>query len=433
MSLLNSFRKLFKGPAAVDKGNKPKQIIHNEISLQRKTISNNVLKIIKRLNHAGYEAFLVGGGVRDLLLDLTPKDFDVATNATPEQIRKLFRNCRLIGRRFRLAHVYFNNEIIEVSTFRAANTNQTQHKCANSGMILRDNTYGNQEQDAQRRDFTINALYYDPICDHILDSTKGLVDIKKREIRIIGDTATRYQEDPIRMLRAMRFAAKLNFTIANETKTPFAKLQSLLWHVPSARLFEEVLKLFFTGHAIASYQQLKQYDFFTLLFPQTKNFMQNTHFLQLLERALENTDTRINNNQSINPAFLLAVILWQPLQVAIVQQDAHLSRFIAQQSAMRKVICTQLETLAIPRRYTQTMREMWELQYRFAKRRGKNAFKTLAQPRFRAAYDFLLLRNTFDPKLKPLADWWTVFQTASAQEQSHMIKQLPPYRKHHKR
>ena len=429
MNLINTFKKLFENATLVKNTDNSKRKIYNKTCLPQQAISYNALKIIKRLNKAGYEAYLVGGGVRDLLLSLTPKDFDVATNATPEQIRKLFRNCRLIGRRFRLAHVYFKNEIIEVSTFRTTNSIKSEHKCINSGMILRDNTYGNQEDDAQRRDFTINALYYDPASECILDYTNGLADIEKHEIRIIGDPIVRYQEDPIRMLRAIRFAAKLKFAIAHDTKTPFTDLQQLLWNVPPARLFEEVLKLFFSGHAHASYQQLIEYQFFTLLFPQTKDFMQDENFLQLLEIALKNTDIRINKQQSINPAFLFAVILWFPLKVFIQQQISHSSQIAVRQHAMQNVIQIQLETLTIPKRYTLTMREIWELQYRFTKRQGKRAFKTLLQPRFRAAYDFLLLRSTFDPKLKPLADWWTTFQTASKTKQNHMIKQLSIYKK----
>ena len=321
---------------------------------------------------------------------------------------------------------YFASEIIEVSTFRAANNNQqTTKKCATSGMILRDNTYGNQQEDALRRDFTVNALYYDPKCDRVIDSVHGLDDIQQHQIRIIGDAETRYREDPIRILRAIRFASKLNFQLAPDTAAPFAKEHKLLWNVSSARLFEEVLKLFFTGHAVASYQQLSQYHFFTLLFPQTTALVDNSEFQQLLQYALQNTDRRLANDQSINPAFLLAVILWLPLEKEIQQQQQQHKIFIAQQNAMQLIIQRQLETLAMPKRFTRVIKEIWQLQYRLPKRHGKRAFNTVKQPRFRAAYDFLLLRAINDIKLQVLADWWTQFQTATEEQQNNMISRLP--------
>jgi len=402
-------------------------------SLYNKPISRNAIKIIKRLNKAGYEAYLVGGSVRDLLLDLKPKDFDIATSATPEQIRKLFRNCRLIGRRFRLAHIYFANEIIEVSTFRAANkTRKKTDKCATSGMILRDNTYGTQQEDAQRRDFTVNAFYYDPKSDQVIDAINGLTDIEQRQIRIIGDAETRYREDPIRMLRAIRFSSKLDFNIAAETAAPFSKLHQSLWNVSAARLFEEVLKLFFSGHAMASYKQLCHYDFFTFLFPQTATLINENNFQTLLQIALENTDKRLAVGKSINPAFLLAVILWLPLEKEIRLQQTKHSAFMAQQNAMQLIIQRQLETLAIPKRLSKTIKEIWELQYQLPRRHGKRAFYILAQPRFRAAYDFLLLRAITDTKLQILADWWTQFQEADLEQQNDMINALPKHRRFRK-
>jgi len=420
ITLKNFYNKHYPKTRPQDK--RPTANAKKNISIKQKLISRNALQVIKRLRHAGYEAYLVGGSVRDLLLGLQPKDFDVATDATPEQIRKLFRNCRLIGRRFRLAHIHFGGEIIEVSTFRRENTSAISTHRTDRFMVIHDNTYGTQQEDAVRRDFTLNALYYDPKSNRVIDTLNGIKDLAQQQIRIIGDANIRYQEDPIRMIRAIRFAGKLNFDIETTTAAPFSELNKLLWNVAPARLFEEVLKLFFTGHALASYQRLKQYHFFNLLFPQTIAHEQDVNFQKLLHLALENTDKRLATGKSINPAFLLAVILWYPLQYEINYQQKQLSSFLAQQQAMRIIIKRQLETLVIPRRLTQMMCEIWQLQYRLPKRHGKRAFVTSKHLRFRAAYDFLLLRSHVDSTLQPLANWWTEFQHATSVEQFKMTK-----------
>ena len=427
MSLISELKNLYDKhhlkTSAQDK--RSTTIINKKVSLKKKRISRNALHVIKRLHRADYEAYLVGGSVRDLLLDLAPKDFDVATDATLEQIRKLFRNCRLIGRRFRLAHVYFKDEIIEVSTFRGASV-KTNSKTGgkDSIIILGNNNYGTQQEDALRRDFTLNALYYDPKTDRVIDALNGLKDLMQQKICIIGDAKTRYREDPVRMIRAIRFSGKLNFNIERATAAPFNELKQLLLDVAPARLFEEVLKLFFTGHALASYQKLQQHHFFNLLFPQTKVYKDNANFQELLHLALKNTDQRLANGKSINPAFLLAVILWYPLQCEVDQQQEQLQPFFARQQAMRIIVKRQLETLAIPRRLTQMMCEIWQLQYRLPKHYSKRAFVILKQPRFRAAYDFLLLRSHIEPNLQSLAHWWTEFQHVSSRQQNAMIKQV---------
>jgi poly(A) polymerase len=399
-----------------------------DFHIDPKRISRNVRKIVTRLNQANYEAYLVGGGVRDLLLDKEPKDFDIATSATPEQVRHEFRNCRIIGRRFKLAHVYFKDEIIEVATFRSNHEKQTDAHVSDHGMVLRDNVYGNLEDDSWRRDFTINALYYDLIRDTIIDHTGGLEDIEHNTLRIIGDASQRYREDPVRMLRAMRFAAKLDFDFDPDTQAPFPELKTLLENVSSARLFEETLKLFFTGHAQATFEVLNQYGFFDLLLPQTAKALEKSpEFAEMLKQALINTDERIYQGKSINPAFLLAVLLWGPFQNELkLQKREEKKSFIAQQNAMNKVLAEQQNSIAIPRRFSQMIREIWELQYRLPKRYGKRAKLSFENKRFRAAYDFLLLRAIPEPQWQELADWWTEYQEVPHEKREEMVAALTP-------
>lgn len=406
-----------------------------DFHIDTRCISSNVRKVTKRLKQAQFEAYLVGGGVRDLLLNKNPKDFDVATDATPEQVRKLFRNSRIIGRRFRLAHVYFKNEIIEVATFRAQQSlKKAKRHTSEHGMVLRDNNYGDLQQDAWRRDFTINALYFDLQQDLIVDYTGGLEDIKNSTLRIIGDSQQRYREDPVRMLRALRFSAKLGLKIAPDTIAPLTELKHLIWNVPQARIYEELLKFFFTGHALQSYQQLKQQGFTELLLPQTDTIAnKNKDFQQLIHQVLVNTDQRINQGKTINPAFLFAAILWGPLQQELKPFTKNRRKVLsALQRVSEEIIGKQVKTIAIPRRITHTMKQIWELQYRLPNRNGKRAFQTLGLERFRAGYDFLLLRSQVDKNLKPLAEWWTKFQTLEQTQQEEMIGTLPkPSQKKH--
>lgn len=408
----------------------------NQHNISRQQISENALKVLYRLNKSGYQAYLVGGSVRDLLLGKRPKDFDVTTNATPEDVRKLFRNCRLVGRRFRLAHVMFGREIIEVATFRGhhgladSSMNNHSHKAQN-GMLLRDNVYGTIEEDAQRRDFSINSLYYSIADFSILDYCDGIKDLQTGNIRLIGDPETRYREDPVRMLRAIRFAAKLGMSISTETAAPIARLAHLLDEIPPARLFEESLKLLQTGHGEATYHQLCEYQLFQPLFPViTRHFTPNSDSVmeRMITQVLHNTDQRIRNNSRVNPAFLFSALLWYPvIELAQkISQESGLTYYDAFLLAMNDVLDEQCRSLAIPKRITSLIRDIWMLQLRLPRRQGKRAYKLLEHPKFRAGYDLLLLRAQVEnnPELKRLAQWWEVFQAALPAEQKAMLTTL---------
>ncbi len=389
-----------------------------------------------RLNKSGYDAYLVGGGVRDILLGLKPKDFDIATNATPDEIKALFRNCRLIGRRFRLAHIVFGREIIEVATFRGHHDNASEQekncnktsKQSEHGMLLRDNIYGTIDEDAERRDFTINALYYSTKDFKVYDFANGVKDIEDKVIRLIGEPKIRYREDPVRMLRAIRFATKLDMEISAETSAPIKELSSLMANIPAARMFEEFLKLFIAGKAVANYKQLRSYNLFTYFFPAVEQELNKNN--QLLERfimlAMENTDKRIHNEQRVTPAFLFAAMLWYPLQKYI--QQVNINNQLAPQdaffAALSEIMPEQQRSIAIPKRFQGVMKDIWILQDKLARREGKRAFKTFEHPKFRAGYDFLLLRAEIEntPELIELAQWWTDFQTVSNDARMQMIK-----------
>ena len=373
------------------------------------------LKVLQRLNAAGYQAFLVGGGVRDLILNQTPKDFDVATNATPEQIKTLFKNCRLIGRRFRLAHVFFNRHtIIEVATFRSSPSKQPLKK---DTLIWHDNQYGTLEEDAHRRDFTVNALYYNPIDASITDFQTGWTDLDAKQIRIIGDPQRRYEEDPVRMLRAIRFAAKLNFSIESDTAAPILPLSQKLLEVPAARLFEEYLKLFQNGHAQRSLALLRQYQIFSILFPAVNSALDNEPKTYLfILNCLMNTDQRVQSGQSTAAAFLLAAFYWQPVSKKAKFYLKESSYLDAWARAAQTIFSEQNKIMRIPKRIIFTIREIWAIQKRLEKPRPTKLEATLMMPRFRAAYNFLMLRSAsgdVDPKL---AAWWKNFQKASLEE-----------------
>lgn len=389
-----------------------------EHNISRANISPNALKVLYRLRDAGFRACLVGGGVRDLLLGREPKDFDVATDARPEQVYKLFRNCRLIGRRFRLAHVQFGQEIVEVATFRAHGDDSEDGdgpsvERAADGRILSDNVYGSIEDDAWRRDFTLNALYYDIANFAVLDYVGGMADLKAGLIRLIGDPARHYHEDPVRLLRAVRFAAKLGFQLDSATEAPLHRLGHLLEKIPPARLFDEILKLFLGGSAIQTFELLRHYRLFGWLFPATErclNHQQQHYPKTLLVRALANTDSRLAEDRPVNPAFLFAALLWEPLREQMQHLRANgLDEVEAMQTAADMVIQTQIRHVALPRRYSLPMREIWEMQQRLATVTGKRPLRLLTHPRFRAGYDFLLLRAEADEQAAVLADWWTRF------------------------
>lgn len=393
----------------------PRLIPRGEHGISRAQISEYALKVLYRLNQAGHEAYLVGGGVRDLLLGHEPKDFDIATSASPDEVRRLFRNCRLIGRRFRLAHVHFGREIIEVATFRAAHDPEGDGSTSEQGMLLRDNVYGSLEEDAWRRDFTVNALYYTVSDFSVIDHTGGLDDLKAGCLRMIGDPQQRFREDPVRMLRAVRFAAKLGFRIEAEVETAIRELGYLLEEVSNARLFDETLKLFLSGYGVASYELLRHYHLFAHLFPEADACMseEEDHFPHtLLLRALENTDRRIDEGKPVTPAFLYAALLWEP-----VRREARLfvRRKMPPIQAMLlagdAVVARQTPRVQVPKRFSLQSREIWEWQERLARGTGKRAQRLVEQPRFRAAYDFLLLRAESGEEVTELAAWWSQFQT----------------------
>jgi poly(A) polymerase len=398
-------------------------------NISRRNISHSALKVIQRLNQSGYESYLVGGGVRDLQLGGRPKDFDVATSATPEQVKQIFRNSRIIGRRFKIVHVRFGREIIEVTTFRAhhdANTDKDQPSSdsarSDSGMLLRDNVYGDIVSDACRRDFTINALYYttNNFCIH--DYTNGMDDLQQQKIRMIGNPAERYKEDPVRMLRAIRFAAKLNFSIEPATEKPIAQLRSLLTNIPSARLFDESLKMFMGGYSLACLQQLDKYKLLEFLSPPAATAMVNQASARsFFERTMRNTDKRLANDLRVTPAYIYAALLWPAVcaeESHLITKGEHPAR--ALQLAAQHVIGKQVKHTAIPKRFTQSMREIWELQFRLLNPRGQQFFTLVEHPRFRAAYDFLLMREENGENLNNMGVWWTNFQSANEEERQVM-------------
>ena len=418
--------------SVVNKSVVPVIIPRSEHSISRDQISENALKVLTRLREAGFDSYLVGGCVRDLLLGYEPKDFDVVTNARPEQIRRLFRNARLIGRRFRLAHVRFGREVIEVATYRAlppADEEEGPVEKTDAGRILRDNIYGTLEEDALRRDFTINALYYNSGDFTVTDFVGGLEDLRRGQVRVIGDPETRYREDPVRMLRAVRFAAKLGLQIAPETAEPIARLAPLLQDVPPARMYEEVLKLFHGGCALTTFEQLRHYDLFRPMFPLTDRVLEHEQDgfpAVLIPRALANTDARINEGLPVTPAFLYAVMLWGPVRQRV---QGLLEEGLSEPDALRlaagEAIREQVRHTAIPRRFSMVMREIWFLQNRLHRRGGARAFRLLEHPRFRAAYDFLCLRADVGELPAELCEWWTRFQAVDREQQQAMVRELP--------
>ena len=407
-------------------------ITRQEHTISRAHISDNALKVLYRLHNHGYNAFLVGGGVRDLLLDKEPKDFDIATNATPEQIKQLFRNCRLIGRRFRLAHIMFGREIIEVATFRGHHQEPEQNQSAQSkeGMLLRDNVYGTVEEDAERRDFTINAMYYNIADYSIHDYANGVKDLKARVIRMIGDPETRYREDPVRMIRAIRFAAKLAMTSDSNTAAPIKELAHLMTGVPAARLFEESLKLLQSGQGWATYQLLREFDLFSSLFPIVAQYFtpeQDSDVEQMVEIALKSTDKRINEGKRINPAFMFAAFLWYPLQkhAKELAEARKISHYDAIMMASNHILDEQVRHLAIPRRHSATIRDIWQLQLRLTRRTGKRAFQMLELNKFRAGFDMLEMRGKVEQgQTEELALWWQEFQDAPSVHRQNMVQAL---------
>jgi poly(A) polymerase len=395
-------------------------------NISRKNISPAAIKIIKQLEEAGFKAYLVGGGVRDLLLGNQPKDFDVATSAKPEEIKRVFRSARIIGRRFQIVHVRIGRELIEVTTFRGHHEDAPASTRSDEGMLLRDNVYGTIETDAVRRDFTVNALYYTLSDFSVHDYCDGLADIKLRRLRMIGDPATRYKEDPVRMLRAVRFAAKLGFKIEPSTADPIHELGGLLANISDARLFEEVLKLFFSGSATATFHLLREYDLLKQLFPGADAAIRGGDELgiALIERSMINTDKRIRAEKTVTPAFVYAAMLWPALQKEQALLATKMPPQAAYLEAAQKVISQQLTRTSIPKRFLIPMREIWDLQNRLPSRQGLRALRLLDHPRFRAAYDFLLMREDAGEDLEGLGSWWTRFQSANDEAREQMVKDL---------
>lgn len=404
----------------------PRVYSRDKHPISRASISDNALKVLYRLRDAGFRSCLVGGGVRDLLLGREPKDFDVATDAHPEDVRRLFRNCRLIGRRFRLAHVTFGREIIEVATFRApfgAEDEEGNIELSEDGRILRDNSYGTIEQDAWRRDFTINALYYDIADYSVLDFTNGVLDLHEGVLRLIGDDPEqRLREDPVRMLRAVRFAAKLGLRIAPEVDTAMHRFAGLLTSVAPARLFDEVIKLFHSGEAVTCLDELERFGLFETMFPQAAECFADPETgpaeRDFLVEALKNTDARIRDGMGVHPAFLYAAILWAPVRrEARARLDDGEEAAAAWQQAYSRVLERQAQRVSIPKRYALVVREIWELQQRLPRNQGGRALKLLGHPRFRAGYDFLCLRARAGEADPELCAWWTEFQNSDAARQ----------------
>lgn len=395
-------------------------IPRDQHTISRKDISPNALRVLYRLRESGFGAYLVGGAVRDLLVGGHPKDFDVATDATPEEVKALFRNCRLIGRRFRLAHVVFGREIIEVATFRANVDDGSGDRELDNGRLVRDNVYGTIEDDAIRRDFTCNALYYAIEDFSVRDYCGGFEDVQARLMKLIGDPQLRYQEDPVRMLRAVRLAAKLNFDIEAGTAEPIPRLAGLLSEAAPARLFEEILKLFLSGHGVASFEGLERYGLLGALFPESAAALKSNRSGALRAMVLEglrNTDARVANDEPVSPAFLFALLLWPAfcrtlmgLQAQGVQPED------AQRRAADRVTLHQLERVALPRRFSLPMQEIWLLQTRFSSRQRKRVFRILSHPRFRAAFDFLVLRQFASPDHAADVEFWREAQKSSGQE-----------------
>lgn len=445
-------------------------IPRSDHTISRSGISPNALRVLYRLREGGFQGFLVGGCVRDLLLGIEPKDFDVATDALPEEVRKLFRNCRLIGRRFRLAHVYFGRDIIEVATFRAATAPSpgqealpdpdaegdesdeesqieaqdaeveepddagvfadadTERLFDKTGRIIYDNVYGTVDEDVWRRDFTANALYYNIADFSLWDYVGGFEDIAAHRLKLIGDPDTRYREDPVRMLRAARFEAKLGFDLDPATAEPLARLRGRLADVPPARLFDETLKLFLNGGGVRSLEVMRRRGLLSALLPTVDAYLESDRGASaeaLLVRGLANTDQRVRDGKAVTPSFLFALLLYGPIARLIEAAPPERWHDVATiLDACDRAVREAQRHVLIPRRFSLGLREMFALQPRLEHPRGRRALRVLEHPRFRAAYDLLLLRAQAGLALQERADWWTRLQEVSPAEREEMLKGL---------
>lgn len=401
-------------------------------------IDKKARAILNSLNDTGYEAYLVGGGVRDMLLGIVPKDFDIATNATPEQIKEVLPSTRIIGRRFRLAHVHFGREYFEVATFRAPHDNSEKGQVGQHGRIIHDNVFGNLEEDAYRRDFTVNALFYDLQKAEVIDFVGGMEDLEKRQLRMIGDPEVRYREDPVRMLRAIRFATKLGLTIETGTDKPIKELSSLLGNIAPARLFDEALKLFHSGNAIKMLEALREYKLLQYLFPEAETSLtedidengEEGQYTQLVYAALANTDRRIKADMPVTPAFLFAVMLWKRVNVGFkMYKELGNPALQSMHSAASDAFAEQIKCLSVPRRFSNMTREIWTLQGLFSFKNERRVLRLLEHKRFRASYDFMCLRAQCGELPESECEWWTLIQEVDLKEKKAMCRaQTPPKR-----
>jgi poly(A) polymerase len=406
------------------RAHKPREVPAAEHGILRDRVPRSALRVCETLQKAGHHAYIVGGAVRDLLIGVTPKDFDVATDATPEQIKPHFRRAIIIGRRFRLVHVMFGSETIEVSTYRAA-ANGEQAVDAH-GRMLADNVFGNQTDDAARRDFTINALYYDPSSETVIDYHDGVKDIKRRRLRMIGDPEARYREDPVRMLRAVRFAAKLGFEIDEATRAPITRLAGLLENVPPARVFDEMLKLLTSGHSVACILRLRAEGLHHGLLPLLDVILEQPEGERFVMLALSRTDERVRAGKHIAIGFLFACLLWHEVLKRWKElQAAGAHRIPALDAAIDEVLNRQTEKLAIQRRFVADMRDIWMMQPRFERRSGRAPFALLSHLRLRAGYDFLALRGAAEEAPAELVTWWHEFMHADENDRAGLVSAVP--------
>lgn len=412
---MNIFKKIknfvVKAVCSSNKINVPIPVIisRSEHNLSRKNINRNVLKVLYTLKDHGYQSYLVGGSVRDLLLDKHPKDFDIATNAYPEKIKKLFKHCYIIGRRFQLVHVCFDKQVIEVATFRAKHRGQNSKE----GMILRDNVYGNIEQDVMRRDFTINALYYNIVDYSLVDYVGGIKDLHAKQVCLIGDPVTRYREDPVRMLRAIRFAAKLGFSIHPDTAKPIYTLGELLLNISPARLYDEYVKLFFTGHPMSSLNELKKYELFNILFPIFNLNPSNKKIDNFIMQGIRYIEHKISQNKEINPAYLIAILLWNSVVETAkeyIKNNEKISEFLAYKNIADKLLLEQNKIISISKKLMMFIKDIWLLQVKLSKlagKPGKRADKLIDSLKFNTAFDFLLIRaESGDKRAQKISRWW---------------------------
>ncbi len=415
------FKRGAEGPRAAIR-EKPRRLKASAHGIDPSRVADAAMRTCSGLREAGYQAWIVGGGVRDLMLGLIPKDFDVATNATPDQVRAIFRRSRIIGRRFQIVHVMFGRETIEVSTFRAI---QDEAETDEHGRVLRDNVWGSQAEDAARRDFTINALYYDPVDDVLLDYHDGVRDLKRRLLRIIGDPAQRFREDPVRMLRVARFVAKLGFSIEPKTQAPIREMAGLISNVPAARLFDEMLKLLVSGHALACLHELRREGLHHGLLPMLDVILEQPDGERFVTTALERTDQRVLAGKPISPGYLFASLLWQPVRTRWAAACAEGEPSIpALATAIELTLDEQAEQLAIQRRHMGDMREIWMMQPRFERRTGRSPYALLEHLRFRAGYDFMLMRCDAGELDPDIGRWWSDFIDADGAARQALIAEV---------